>query len=109
MAGEVYFKRNGGSTGTMLSRVWHSGKCIAGSDDDVHGTMTTPYTGVLGDETILLLEGEVEITETETGKKNNFKKGDTIGLTSGVHITWVSKGPFSKKLWVITRDELPQV
>lgn len=104
VAGELYFIRNGGSTGTMLSGVWRAGKGIAGSDVDAHGTMTTPYTGVLGDETILLLEGQVEITETETGKKHTFKEGDAIGLTSGMHITWVSKGPFSKKLWVITRD-----
>lgn len=109
VAGELYFIRNGGSTGTMLSGVWRSGKGIAGSDVDVHGRMTTPYTGVLGDETILLLEGEVEIIETETGKKRTFKKGDAIGLTSGMHVTWASKGPFSKKLWVITRDKLPQV
>lgn len=109
VAGELYFIRNGGSTGTMLSGVWRAGKGIAASDVDAHGTMTTPYTGVLGDETILLLEGEVEITETETGKKHTFKKGDAIGLTSGMHITWVSKGPFSKKLWVITRDVLPSV
>ncbi|KAL1602322.1 hypothetical protein SLS60_005737 [Paraconiothyrium brasiliense] len=107
VAGELYFIRNSGSTGTMLSGVWRSGKGIAASDLQADGTMTTPYTGVLGDETILLLEGEVEVTETESGKKHQFKAGDVIGLTSGMHVTWVSKGPFSKKLWIITRDELP--
>lgn len=108
VAGELYFIRSKGSTGTMLSGVWRSGKGIAGSDVDAAGTMTTPYTGVLGDETILLLEGEVEVTETESGRSHHFKAGDAIGLTSGMHITWRSKGPFSKKLWVITKDELPQ-
>lgn len=107
VAGELYFIRNSGSTGKMLSGVWRSGKGIAASDADAEGTMTTPYTGTLGDETILLLEGEVEIIESETGKSHVFKAGDVIGLTSGMHITWVSKGPFSKKLWVISRDELP--
>ncbi|KAI5922134.1 hypothetical protein F4810DRAFT_711742 [Camillea tinctor] len=106
VAGELYFIRTGGSTGTMLSGVWRSGKGIAGSDVDARGALTTPYTGVLGDETIFLLEGEVEVTETDSGKKHDFKAGDAIGLTSGMHITWVSKGPFSKKLWVITRDEV---
>ncbi|KPM37596.1 hypothetical protein AK830_g8967 [Neonectria ditissima] len=108
VAGELYFIRSGGSTGTMLSGVWRSGKGIAGSDVDEKGTLTTPYTGVLGDETIFLLEGEVEVTETETGKKHFFKAGDAIGLTSGMHITWASKGPFCKKLWVITRDEVAE-
>lgn len=108
VAGELYFIRTGGSTGTMMSGVWRSGKGIPGTDVDEQGTLTTPYTGVLGDETILLLEGEVEVVETETGKTHNFRAGDVIGLSSGMHISWRSKGPFSKKLWVITRDALPE-
>ncbi|WP_454280372.1 cupin domain-containing protein [Sphingomonas sp. Marseille-Q8236] len=108
VAGELYFLRSGGSTGTMMSGVWRSGKGIAGSDVDEKGALKTPYTGVLGDETILLLEGEVEVVETDTGKVHNFKAGDTIGLSAGMHITWTSKGPFSKKLWVITGDVLPE-
>ncbi|NKJ45050.1 MULTISPECIES: cupin domain-containing protein [unclassified Novosphingobium] len=108
VAGELYFNRSAGSTGTMLSGVWRSGKGIAGTNVDEKGTLVTPYTGVLGDETILLLEGEVEVVETDTGKVHNFKAGDSIGLSSGMHITWTSKGPFSKKLWVITRDVLPE-
>lgn len=107
VAGELYFIRTNGSTGTMLSGVWRSGKGIAASESLADGTLITPYTGVLGDETILLLEGEVDVVETESGKKHSFKAGDVIGLTSGMHVTWTSKGPFSKKLWVITRDELP--
>lgn len=107
VAGELHFIRSSGSTGTMLSGIWRSGKGINGSDVDEKGTLITPYTGVLGDETILLLEGEVEIVETESGAKHEFKAGDMIGLSSGMHITWKSKGPFCKKLWVITRDQLP--
>ncbi|KAK7432001.1 hypothetical protein QQZ08_001291 [Neonectria magnoliae] len=105
VAGELYI-RSGGSTGTMLSGIWRSGKGISGSDVDEQETLKTPYKGVLGDETILLLEGEVDLVETEAGTKHSFKAGDSIGLTSGMHVTWTSKGPFSKKLWVITRDEV---
>ena len=107
VAGELFFIREGGSTSTMLSGIWRSGKGIAGSDVDAKGKMVTPYTGVLGDETILLLEGEVDVIETLTGKKHSFRAGDVIGLSSGMHVTWISKGPFSKKLWVITKDQLP--
>ncbi len=107
VAGELFFIREGGSTGTHMSGIWRSGKGIAGSDVDERGALKTPYTGTLGDETILLLEGEVEVVETESGRVHNFRAGDVIGLTSGQHITWTSKGPFSKKLWVITKDELP--
>jgi uncharacterized cupin superfamily protein len=108
VAGELYFIRSGGSTGTMMSGVWRSGKGIAGTNVDAKGTLVTPYTGTLGDETILLLEGEVDVVETASGRKHSFRAGDIIGLSSGMHITWTSKGPFSKKLWVITRDQLPQ-
>ncbi|WP_224401707.1 cupin domain-containing protein [Pseudonocardia sp. ICBG1034] len=108
VAGELFFIREGGSTGTHLSGVWRSGKGIAGSDTDPDGTLRTPYTGVLGDETILLLEGEVEVRETESGRVTNYRAGDLIGLNSGQHITWTSKGPFTKKLWVITKDRLPE-
>lgn len=107
VAGELFFLREGGSTGTMLSGIWRSGKGIAGTNVDARGTLVTPYTGVLGDETILLLEGEVDVVETLSGKKHSFRAGDVIGLSSGMHITWTSRGPFSKKLWVITRDVLP--
>lgn len=108
VAGELFFIRPSGSTGTMMSGVWRSGKGIAGTNVDANGTLVTPYTGTLGDETILLLEGEVDVVETQTGKKHSFRSGDVIGLSSGMHVTWTSKGPFSKKLWVITRDRLPE-
>ncbi|KAJ9613822.1 hypothetical protein H2204_014604 [Knufia peltigerae] len=102
------FIRMGGSTGTHLSGGWRSGKGIAATNLDDKGSLTTPYTGTLGDEMILLLEGEVDVTETETGNKHSFRAGDAIGLTSGMHITWISKGPYTKKLWVITRDKIPE-
>ncbi|WP_428382542.1 cupin domain-containing protein [Nevskia ramosa] len=106
--GELFFIRSAGSTGTMMSGIWRSGTGIAGSDADAKGTLVTPYTGVLGDETILLLEGEVDVIETQSGRKHSFRAGDVIGLSSGMHVTWISKGPFSKKLWVITKDQLAQ-
>lgn len=107
VAGELFFISEGGSTGTFLSGIWRSGKGIAGTDVTPDGTLTTPYTGTLGDETILLLSGEVEVRETESGRVTSYRAGDVIGLNSGQHITWVSKGPFTKKLWVITKDQLP--
>lgn len=106
VCGELYFIREGGSTGTMLCGVWRSGKGIAATHYEADGTATTPYTGTLGDETILLLEGEVDVTDTATGQMRSFRAGDVIGLSSGMHVTWRGKGPFVKKLWVITRDSV---
>lgn len=108
VGGELYLIRTGGSGGTMLSGVWRSGKGIAGTAVDSDGTLTIPYSGTLGDETMLLLEGEVEIIETLSGKKHFFRSGDVIGLPAGLHVTWISKGPFTKKLFIVTRDALPE-
>lgn len=107
IAGE-YYVIAGGSTGSFMSCVWRSGKGIAGSIVDENGTLVTPYTCTGGDETLLLLEGEVEVVETDSGRKQSFKAGDVIGLSSGQHITWTSKGPFCKKLSVVSRDALPE-
>jgi uncharacterized cupin superfamily protein len=107
VAGELFFLRESGATSTRMCGIWRSGKGIAGTNVDSAGTLVTPYTGTLGDETILLLEGEVDVVETLTGKNHSFRAGDVIGLSSGMHITWTSKGPFTKKLWVITKDQLP--
>ena len=108
VAGELFFLRQSGATSTTMCGIWRSGKGIAGSDVDANGKMVTPYTGTLGDETILLLEGEVDVVETDSGRKHSFRAGDVIGLSSGMHINWTSKGPFSKKFWVITKDQLPE-
>ena len=54
--GELVILRPEGSSGTVLSGLWRSGKGIAGSEPD--GTLVTPYTGTLGDETILLVRVE---------------------------------------------------
>lgn len=100
--GELVILRPAGTNGTLLSGLWRSGKGIAGGEAD--GSLVSPYTGVLGDETILLLEGEVHVRNDETGQEWDFRAGDLIAIPSGVHITWTSKGPFVKKFWVITKD-----
>lgn len=105
LAGELFFIHEGGSTGTFIPGLWRSGKGLPGCLPD--GTCRVPYTSVLGDEVILLLEGEVEVIEMISGKRHNFRAGDVIGLSSGMHITWNAKGPFVKKLFLITKDAMP--
>ncbi|CAI7624998.1 unnamed protein product [Penicillium bialowiezense] len=95
VAGELRYLQQSGSRGIMLSGIWRGGKGIAGSHVDSDGTLSVPYTAVLGDETILLLEGEVNIYDKENDVLYKFYAGDVIGLTTG---------PFARKLWAITRD-----
>lgn len=85
MCGELYYVRPEGATGTLMAGVSRSGVGIDGCEAD--GSATVPYTGVLGDETILLLEGEVHVRNDETGEEYDFKAGDLIGLSQGLRQT----------------------
>jgi uncharacterized cupin superfamily protein len=103
--GELYMVRPEGATGTLMAGVWRSGIGMPGCAPD--GSATVPYTARLGDETMLLLEGQVHVRNEETGEEYDFRAGDVIGLSSGLRQTWTSKGPFVKKFWVITNENLP--
>jgi len=103
--GELFFIKQSGSTGTMMCGIWRSGKGIHGCD--TNGVSTIPYTAPLGDETIILLEGQVHIRDDETGEEYDLQAGDLAGYSHGHHITWTSKGPFVKKFWTITMDQIP--
>lgn len=105
VCGELFLLREDGSTGTRIACIWHSGVGIDGCEAD--GSATVPYTAVLGDETILLLEGEVHVRNDVTGEEHDFRAGDILILPSGLHATWTSKAPFVKKLSIITKDEVP--
>lgn len=106
VSGELYMIRDTGSTGFMISGIWRAGRGIPSTNVEPDGRMVNPYIGATGDETMLLLEGEVEIIETDSGKKHLFRAGDALALSSGMHVTWISRAPFTRKLWVITRDGL---
>jgi uncharacterized cupin superfamily protein len=105
VCGEMFTVRDTGSTGTLMLGLWRTGVGIAGCEPD--GSATIRYTAPLGDETILLLEGQAHLVNEETGEEYNFKAGDIIGLPCGLPVTWTSKSPFLKKFFVITNAELP--
>jgi uncharacterized cupin superfamily protein len=105
VAGELYFVRSTGSTGTLMTGIWRCGPGIAGSNAD--GTLSVPYTSPLGDETELLLEGRVRVRDNETGLEREFGPGEVIGVCAGHHVTW-SAVTSVKKLWVITHEQLPE-
>lgn len=103
--GELFMLRNTGSTGTLMCGLWRTGVGLPGCAAD--GSSTVPYTAPLGDETMLILEGQAELTDEQTGTTYTLKAGDIIGLPSGRKTTWTSKAPFVKKFWVITNADLP--
>ncbi len=104
-SGELIFVRDTGATGTLLTGLWRTGPGIAGCEPD--GTSTIPYTAPLGDETMLLLEGNVHMVDEETGQEYDFKAGDVICLPHGLPIRWTSTAPFVKKFFLITNENTP--
>ena len=104
--GELIFIKQTGTTGTHMAGLWRSGIGIHGCDEK--GVSKIPYTAPLGDETIILLEGRVSIIDDETGDKYELQAGDVAGYSHGHHISWTSHGPFVKKFWTITMDQLPE-
>jgi uncharacterized cupin superfamily protein len=102
--GELFALRSTGSTGSLKCGLWRTGVGIAGCEPD--GSSTIPYTAPLGDETMLLLEGQVHMVNEETGEEYHLKAGDIIALPSGLKVTWTSKAPFVKKFWIITNEKV---
>jgi len=103
--GEVHTIRRTGSTGSYMCGLWRTGVGIAGCAPN--GTATFPYSAPLGDETLLLLEGQANVVNEDTGEEYNLSAGDMVGLPSGLPVTWTSTTPFLKTFKVITRDALP--
>jgi uncharacterized cupin superfamily protein len=104
--GEVLFIKRTGSTGTYMCGLWRAGVGSPGCNPD--GSKTIPYTSVYGDETEFILEGTTHIRNDETGETWDCERGDVIGFHHGLHVTWSQDGPFMKKFWVITNEELPE-
>ncbi len=47
-------------------------------------------------ETCFILDGEVEVTDSETGEKLEFKKGDLVQFPKGLKCVWNVKKPIRK-------------
>ena len=47
-------------------------------------------------ETCYILNGEVEVTDSETGQKLDFKKGDLVQFPKGLKCVWNVKKPVRK-------------
>ena len=93
--GEIILFRAGGSgQGTLLVGLWR-----------VTEPSTSPmYTSQLGDETFLVLEGEVSIDVLDTGEKLEFGPGQVGSWSKGTRTVWTIKSPF-KKLFVVAHEQ----
>ncbi|MCA6104126.1 MULTISPECIES: cupin domain-containing protein [Bradyrhizobium] len=97
--GDLIVIRPEGSSGSLLSGLWRTSPVSSGCRPD--GSCNVVYSAPVGDETILILEGEAHITVTKTGKKHHIKAGDIISHPKNLDVTWEIPAPFLKKMWVI--------
>lgn len=102
-AGELTLVRKTGSTGALQVGLWRSGRGLPGAAPD--GSVTFEYSAPLGDEAVLVVEGEIKIVEHENGETHHFKGGDIFALPSGLKVTWTSEAPFVKVFFVITNGQ----
>jgi uncharacterized cupin superfamily protein len=105
--GEVVVVCPEGTSGNLSAGLWRTGCGIPGCEAD--GSCRIKYSAPLGDETMLLLEGQADLVNEDTGEEYNLKAGDLVTLPSGLPVRWTSKSPFVKKFWVITKDAVSVV
>ncbi|WP_242126178.1 cupin domain-containing protein [Sphingobium sp. Sx8-8] len=101
--GQILVLRDRGSTGNLMCGLWRGGVGIPGSEAFPVGNMAMPYNAPLGDETMLLIDGAVDIV-SDTGDRHSFQPGDIVGLSAGQPISYTSRGLFNKKFWIATGD-----
>lgn len=89
--GEFVPIRESGSSGRFLAvGLW---RCTQLGESPI-------YKSELGDETFLVLEGEVHITVVETGEVFEYREGDIGTWSRGTATRWDVKAPF-KKFYVV--------
>ncbi len=101
VCGEFHVIRGTGSTGSLQCGLWRTGVGLAGCAPD--GSASVRHASPRGDETMLLLEGQAQLVNDETGEIYHLEGGDVIGLPAGLPVTWTSRGPYLKLFRVTTR------
>ncbi len=95
--GEFMLFRTGGTVvGSLLVGLWR-----------VPEPSTSPmYTSQLGDETFVVLEGEMTVEILDTGEKLDFGPGDIGSWSRGTRTVWTIHSPF-KKFFVVAHEQPP--
>jgi uncharacterized cupin superfamily protein len=100
--GEQMTIRNVGASGSLHVGLWRAGRGLPGCDSSGAAQFKTSTS--LGDESIMILEGEAKVTNQDTGHKHHFKAGDILSVAKGTNLTWETIGPFFKKYAVIADE-----
>jgi uncharacterized cupin superfamily protein len=97
--GEIAIARAGGSGGTHLAGFWRCTPNSPGARPD--GSCTLTYSAPLGDEALIVLEGEATVTVVKTGVKHLLTPGTIMCHPKNLELLWDIKSPYFKKYWLI--------
>jgi len=103
--GEVLVIRPTGTSGDLKAGLWRTGPGIAGCEAD--GSCLVRYSSPDADETVVILEGSVDVTVTSSGKRYHLEAGSIMSHPKGLDITWEISSPFLKKFWVLWDSSYP--
>lgn len=96
------FRTEGVSSAVLLVGLWRGGRGLE-SADPVTGATSCYYDAPMGDETCVVVEGTLRLTELESGVVHNFRPGDVFSMSQGQDTFWEFSGPFFKKLFIIAQ------
>jgi len=82
-----------------MAGFWRSHAGAPGARPD--GSMSLNYSSPLGDEVLVVMEGEATVTVVKTGKVHTLTKGTIMCHPKGLELRWDVKGPYFKKYWLI--------
>ncbi len=97
--GEIALARASGSSGSHMAGFWRCGPNSPGARPD--GSGTVHYSAPLGDECLVVQEGEATVTVVETGEQHLLTPGTIMIHPKGLELRWDVKAPYFKKYWVI--------
>lgn len=96
------FRTEGSGSPVLLVGLWRGGRGLEAADP-VTGATSCYYDAPMGDETCLVVEGTLRLTNLETGDVHNFVPGDVFSISKGTDTFWEFSGPFFKKLFIIAQ------
>jgi uncharacterized cupin superfamily protein len=97
--GEIAIARANGATGSHMAGFWRCHAGAPGARND--GSSLLTYSAPLGDEALVVVEGEATVTVVATGEQHLLTPGTIMCHPKNLELTWDIKGPYFKKYWVI--------
>ena len=103
--GEIAIARAHGTAGQHIVGFWRTRAGAPGCGPD--GACRTKYSAPLGDECMIVLDGEATVTVTRTGQTHTLTAGTIMIHPKNLEVTYDIAGPYFKKYVVIWDSPTP--